>query len=74
MNYAPDAGAFVFDGESLLQYVTDTHNLNVIYDPYENALRTVVNSFSADTDSYFVLDYSLLQNTLRAEDYAYLLM
>lgn len=74
INYAPDAGAFVFDGESLLQYVTDSHNLNLIYDPYENALRTVVNSFSTNVDPYFILDYSLLQNTLQAEDYAYLLL
>jgi len=74
INYASDAGALVFNGESLLQYVTGSHNLNLIYDPYENALRTVVNSFSTDPDPYFMLDYSRLQNTLRADDYAYMLI
>lgn len=74
VSYVPDAGAFVFDGESLLQYVTGTHNLNLIYDPYENALRTVVNSVASDPDPYFVLDYSRLLNTLQADDYTYLLI
>lgn len=73
-DYAPDAGAFVFNGESLLQYIQKTHNLNLIYDPYENALRTVVNSTAADPDPYFMLDYALLPSTLRAQDFTHLLI
>lgn len=73
-DYTPETGAFVFNGEAVLQYISGTHNLNLIYDPYENALRTVVNSFAADSDPYFTLDFSLLQNTLQAKDYSHLLI
>lgn len=72
--YDPQQGAFVFHSEELLQYITSTHNLNVIYDPYEDALRTMVNSWEQDPDPYFLLDASLLRNALRAEEYQYLLI
>lgn len=73
-DYTPQAGEFVFDSEDVLQFITKTNNLNVIYDPYENALRTVVSSYDSDPDPYFILDFSLLENTLSAEDYQYLLI
>ncbi|MCI8611748.1 MAG: SGNH/GDSL hydrolase family protein [Clostridiales bacterium] len=72
--YNPQEGAFVFDSEEMLQYITATHNLNVIYDPYENALRTVVGSWEQDPDPYFLLDVSILENTLHALEYQYLLI
>lgn len=50
--------AVVLAGEKMLQYITGTHNLNVIYDPYEDALRTVVCSFMGTRSrSVFSLKY-----------------
>lgn len=72
--YDPQQGAFVFESEELLSYITKTHNLNVIYDPYEDALRTVVSSWEADSDPYFLLEASLLEKPLQAAEYQYLLI
>ena len=72
--YDVQQGAFVFHGEEMLQYITNTHNLNMIYDPYEDALRTVVSSREQEPDPYFLLDASLLENTLQAAEYQYLLI
>lgn len=66
--------AVVLAGEKMLQYITGTHNLNAIYDPYEDALRTVVCSWEPDPDPYFLLNMSLLENTLYAVEYQYLLI
>lgn len=74
LDYTPQTGGFVFDSEEMLSYISKTNNLNVIYDPFENALRTVVSAHDSDPDPYFVLDLSLLDVPLGAADYASLLI